>query len=250
MSETSASARVVLVVVTGASRGIGAGIAAAATADGAVVAVCNRSVSSVERQLTADLSDPAAWPEFAAWLDALVDDVGPERIVVIHNAATLTPIGFAGEVEAEGYISNVLLNSAAPQVIGDTVIRTAQRTETPTVLVQLSSGAGKNPYPGWTSYCASKAAVDMWVRSVGIEQAERGDLVRALSVSPGVVATDMQAEIRNSDREAFPNVERFRGLHDDGHLADPAEVGATIWTIARSGTWPNGTVGDLSLAET
>ncbi len=90
----------------------------------------------------------------------------------------------------------------------------------------------------------------MWVRSVGLEQADRDDLVRALSISPGVVATSMQAEIRNSDSDAFPNVERFQGLHDDGHLADPAEVGATIWQIARAGTWANGTVGDLSLAET
>ena len=59
----------------------------------------------------------------------------------------------------------------------------------------------------------------------------------------------MQAEIRTSDSDAFPNVERFQNLHDDGHLADPAEVGATIWKIARMETWPNGTVGDLSLAQ-
>ncbi len=240
----------VLAVVTGASRGIGAGIAAAAPADGAVVAVCNRSASDFERQLTIDLSHPKSWPEFAVWFDTLVDDIAPTQIVAVHNAATLTPIGFAGEVDAESYADNVLLNSAAPQVLGDAIIRTARRTTTPTVLVQLSSGAGKSPYPGWTSYCASKAAVDMWVRSVGLEQADRDDLVRALAISPGVVATSMQAEIRNSDSDAFPNVERFQGLHDDGHLADPAEVGATIWQIARAGTWANGTVGDLSLAET
>ena len=242
--------RPVLAVVTGASRGIGAGIAAAATADGSVVAVCNRSASNFERQLTVDLSRPESWPEFAMWFDTLVDEVAPARIVAVHNAATLTPIGFAGEVDAESYASNVLLNSAAPQVVGDAIIRTALRAATPTVLVQLSSGAGKNPYPGWTSYCASKAAVDMWVRSVGLEQADRDDLVRALSISPGVVATAMQAEIRNSDSDAFPNVERFQDLHDDGYLADPTEVGATIWKIARAETWANGTVGDLTLGET
>lgn len=240
----------VLAVVTGPSRGIGARIAAAATADGAVVAVCNRSASDFGRQLTVDLSRPESWPEFARWFDALVDDVAPARIVAVHNAATIAPIGFAGEVDADSYATNVLLNSAAPQVVGDAIIRTARRVRTPTVLVQLSSGAGKNPYQGWTSYCAAKAAVDMWVRSVGVEQADRDHLVRALSISPGVVNTGMQAEIRSSDSDAFPNVERFQSLHDDGHLADPAEVGTTIWRIARSGTWPNGTVGDLSLSET
>ncbi len=236
-----------LVVITGASRGIGAGIAAAADAAGATVAACNRSTSEHQLQLTADLGDPAAWPLFADWLDGLVDDTEPEKITVVHNAATLTPIGFAGEVDAAGYTSNVLLNSAAPQVIGDAVVRTAHRVGTPTVLVQLSSGAGKSPYPGWTSYCASKAAVDMWVRSLGVEQAERNDLVRALSISPGVVATEMQAEIRSSDEKAFPNVERFQGMHADGALADPTEVGAAIWAIAGQHDWANGTVGDLSL---
>ena len=236
-----------LVVITGASRGIGAGIAAAAAADGATVAACNRSKSDHQLQLTVDLGDPGAWPVFAEWLDGLVDAEKPEKLTVVHNAATLTPIGFAGEVDAAGYTTNVLLNSAAPQVIGDAVVRTAQRVGVPSVLVQLSSGAGKSPYPGWTSYCASKAAVDMWVRALGVEQAERGDLVRALSISPGVVATEMQAEIRSSDEKAFPNVERFQGMHADGALADPTEVGAAIWSIAGQDNWSNGTVGDLSL---
>ncbi len=232
-----------LAVITGASRGIGAGIAAAAAADGAVVATCNRSASDAVHQLTADLGDPASWPAFADWLDSVVDSVAPDRLTVVHNAATLTPIGFAGEVDAAAYTANVLLNSAAPQVLGHAVIRTALRTNTPTVLVQLSSGAGKNPYPGWSSYCASKAAVDIWVRTVGLEQ---GDLVRALAISPGVVATEMQAEIRASEASAFPNVERFRDLHDAGQLGDPAEVGAKIWKVAQSTSWDSGTVGDLN----
>ncbi len=235
-----------LAVITGASRGIGAGIAAAAAADGATVAACNRSSSDAEHQLTADLSEPAVWPQFAEWLDGLVDTLAPSSLTVVHNAATLTPIGFAGEVDPSGYATNVLLNSAAPQVIGDAVIRTAHRANLPTVLVQLSSGAGKKPYPGWTSYCASKAAVDMWVRAVAAEQESRDDLVRALAISPGVVATEMQAEIRASDAMGFPNVERFRDLHDEGHLADPAEVGAEIWTVSQSTSWANGTVGDVS----
>lgn len=232
-----------LAVVTGASRGIGAAIASAATRAGAVVATCNRSASDSEHQLTADLADPATWPVFAAWLDGMVDTIEPNRLTVVHNAATLTPIGFAGEVDPAGYTSNVLLNSAAPQVLGDAVIRTARRTDTPTVLVQLTSGAGKNPYPGWSSYCASKAAVDMWVRTVGLEQDPAR--VRALAIAPGVVATDMQAEIRSSEESAFPNVERFRDMHADGELADPADVGARIWQLSQATNWDSGTVADL-----
>lgn len=236
-----------LAVVTGSSRGIGAGIVTAAQQAGATVATCSRSSSASPNHLAADLSDPTAWPVVAGWLERLVDELSPSKLTFVHNAATLTPIGFAGEVDAAAYTSNVLLNSAAPQVIGDAVVRTALQANLPTALVQLSSGAGKNPYTGWTSYCASKAAVDMWIRTLGLEQAERENTVRALSISPGVVATEMQAEIRASDETAFPGVERFRGLHHDGQLADPVEVGAKIWSISQQTDWESGTVGDLSL---
>lgn len=234
-----------LAVITGASRGIGAGIASAAQHDGAVVAVCNRSASTFARQLTADLAKPANWPRFAEWVDELVQEVGPERLVFVHNAAMLTPIGFAGEVDPDDYTTNVLLNSAAPQVLGESVARLARLAQLPTVIVQLSSGAGKSAYPGWSSYCAAKAAVDKWVESVGLEQADRKHRVRVLSISPGVVATDMQAEIRESRRQTFPEVDRFRSLHADGDLADPEDIGGRIWSLALSDAWENGAVLDI-----
>jgi len=213
-----------LVVITGSSRGIGAGIATAAASAGVRITACNRTATGVADELVADLAEPSSWSAFAAWLDSLVDAESPERLTVIHNAAMINPVGFAGEVDADDYERNILLNSAAPQALGDAVIRTATRTNLPTVLVQLSSGAGKNPYPGWSSYCASKAAVDMWVRTVGVEQADRADLVGG-----------------------FPNLERFQSLHADGNLADAGEVGAAIWSISQQTNWDNGTVGGLEL---
>lgn len=238
-----------LAVVTGASRGIGAGLARSAAADGAVVAACNRSASGADHELIADLGDPKSWGAFASWFAGLLAEVAPDDVVFVHNAATLTPIGFAGEVDSEAYQTNVILNSAAPQVLGDAVIGAVNSAGLGAVIVQLSSGAGKNPYPGWTSYCAAKAAVDMWVRSVGVEQAQRNDAVRAVAVSPGVVATEMQAEIRASSSAAFPNVERFQEMHDGGALADANEVGSKIWALARSTDWANGSVLDLRDAD-
>jgi len=237
--------RSTLAVITGASRGIGAAIALAAEDDGARVAVCNRAASAFGRQLTTDLSRPESWTIFDDWLQELVGELSPERLVFVHNAATLTPMGFAGDVDPDGYRSNVLLNSAAPQVLGDAVVRLARETATPTVIIQLSSGAGKTAYPGWSSYCAAKAAVDMWVRTVGAEQAERDDLVRVLALGPGVVATAMQAQIRATEADAFPQVERFRELHANEQLADPDEVGQRIWEIAVGAEWENGAVHDL-----
>ena len=234
-----------LAIITGASRGIGAGIADAAVESGASVAVCNRSPTDHALHLTADLSDPTTWDHFAQWYDTLVADQAPGRVVFVHNAASLTPIGPVGEVDPAGYRRHVLLNSAAPQILGDAAIRTARRRSTPTVVLQLSSGAATTPYPGWSGYCASKAAVEMWVRSVAAETGA-GDLVRLAAVRPGIVATDMQAEIRSSNESAFPAVERFRSLHAEGALADPGEVGARIWSLGADPTWDNGSILDVT----
>ena len=102
--------------------------------------------------------------------------------------------------------------------------RTARRLGRPTVILQLSSGAAESPYPGWSGYCSAKAAVEMWVKTVAVEIPEGDDLVRVAAVRPGIVATEMQAEIRSSTSAAFPNVERFRDLYAGGHLADPGQV--------------------------
>ena len=86
-----------------------------------------------------------------------------ERVVFFHSAGTLTPIGYAGEVDPAAYRRNVLLNSAAPQVLGDAFLRAAQKTRARCDLVFISSGAARSLYEGWTSYAAGKAAVDQYM---------------------------------------------------------------------------------------
>lgn len=235
-----------LIIITGASSGIGHYLAQAAAADGAQVATLSRRPGP-GNHLTVDLGDPDRWPTVVGWITELVGEQDHPHISFVHNAGTLEPIGFAAEVDLDGYRNNVLVNSAAGQVLGAGFLAAmaARRTPATGLLIMMSSGAGKHPYPGWSSYCAAKAALDMWVRAVGLEQSERtGDVsigpagaglspVTVASIAPGVVATAMQDMIRDQDEGRFPNVERFRDLHRDGNLADPAEVGAKFWRLCR-----------------
>ncbi len=227
-----------LTIITGASSGIGAAMAADAAAAGHTVATVSRRPGP-GHHLAADLAKPEAWGEVASWIAGLIAEQTWNRVTLIHNAGTLDPIGFAGEVDHDAYLTNVLLNSASAQVLGDRFIASINRASTASgsnisaMLMMISSGAGKNPYPGWTSYCAGKAATDMWCRAAGLEQEMRGSAISVVSMAPGVVATDMQAMIRNQDETAFPNVARFHEMHDGGALGDPAEVGATIFELAQ-----------------
>ncbi|MFA9429437.1 SDR family NAD(P)-dependent oxidoreductase [Egicoccus sp. AB-alg2] len=234
-----------LVVVTGASAGLGAALLAAAPAGAHRVDV-SRSGRAPEggSHLALDLAEPAAWPVFGQAFARLVSERDWDRITVVHNAGTLQPIGFAGEVDTDAYTRNVLLNSAAGQVLGHLVLQAVRDRDARRELLLISSGAATNPRAGWSSYGAAKAAGDQWVRAVGEEQAERGG-VRVLSVAPGVVATAMQAHIRATDASDFPGVERFQALHDAGELLDPDDVARRLWDVLDDPDVPTGAVLDL-----
>jgi benzil reductase ((S)-benzoin forming) len=82
-------------------------------------------------------------------------------------------------------------------------------------IVHISSGAGRTAYPGWSIYCATKAALDHHARTVVLD-ANRA--LRICSVAPGVIDTGMQAEIRGSGEEKFPLREKFE---EDAHRGYP-----------------------------
>ena len=234
-----------LVIVTGASSGIGEAFAALAHQRGAVIATTGRRDTVGDHTWNTDLSDPDSWPEMIGWWSDLMWAEPWARVDLVHAAATLTPIGPASGVDPAAYRSNVLLNSAAPQVLGAGFLRTANRLGIPGRLVLLSSGAAHTPYEGWSSYGAGKAAVDQWVRSVGVEQDRLAVPVKVLSVAPGVVATAMQEEIRRTSEAEFPKVRRFEDLHRHAELADPHDVAVRLWDLMDDAAVPNGAVTDL-----
>lgn len=224
-----------LVIVTGGSSGIGRALLARAPAGAHRVDVSRSGPETAGlddvAHVPADLADPGAWPDVAARIAEHVAAEPWERVALLHAAGTLEPIGFAGEVDGDAYRRSVLLSSAAGQVLGERFL--AAVSATPAArreLVLLSSGAARTAYPGWSAYGAGKAALDQWARVVAAEQAQRGG-VRVCAVAPGVVATPMQARIRQSDERDFPHVGRFHQLHEQQQLADPDEVARGLWAL-------------------
>lgn len=233
-----------LVVVTGASSGIGKAFVDLARRRGAETATVSRRPGGGDHVLEIDLSDPASWSTTGEWFERLLGEPRSE-VDVVHAAATLDPIGPVSHVDPDAYTRNVLLNSAAPQVLGAMFLAALNRHRQPGRLVQISSGAARTAYEGWSSYGAGKAAVDQWVRTVGAEQRRVDVPVHVVSVAPGVVATAMQEAIRDTPPERFPKVERFHDLDRDGHLADPDEVAVALWDAIRDPAHHNGAVFDL-----
>ncbi len=233
-----------LVLITGASSGLGLALARTIPWSPArVIDVSRRGAPGLEH-VKADLADPASWHEVATLFERELMAFRGERAVFVHCAGTLEPIGFAGEVEPRAYARQVLLNSAAPQVLGDAFLRAARATEAPCFVLMISSGAAHNVYAGWSAYGAGKAALDQWVRTAGAEQVRRGGRIRLLAVAPGIVETAMQEQIRATSSEDFPDVERFRELAERGGLRDPLDAARDIWSLLER-ELPNGAVVDL-----
>lgn len=236
-----------LVFVTGASRGLGLAIAEAVPFPARVVDISRSGppAGSGIEHLRADLTEPRSWRDVGRLIQEIADETDPQRLMLVHAAGTLSPIGFAGEVEFDAYADNVLLNSAAGQVLGHAFLATAAPRAGERVLVMITSGAASSIYPGWTAYGAGKAALDQWVRNAGEEQRRRGAVVVA-AIAPGVIDTSMQEEIRSTPPKDFPDVNRFRRLHEEGDLVSPEDAARRFWGAVQDGLTP-GSVIDLRI---
>jgi benzil reductase ((S)-benzoin forming) len=226
-----------LLWITGASSGIGAALVKTSPyPDAHIVDISRSGGTPGTEHLPADLADSAAWSAVAAHFRVRLTDFGGDHVVLVHAASALVPIGFSGEVDHMAYRTTVVLNAAAPPVLGDAFLNALEVSGFPGTadLVFISSGAAQRPIEGWSAYCAGKAAQEMWVRTVGAEQARRGRGRRLLAIGPGVVATTMQEQIRASDEHDFPDVGRFHRLHEQGQLLDPLDSAERIWAVVRS----------------
>ncbi|HVF13811.1 MAG TPA: SDR family NAD(P)-dependent oxidoreductase [Acidimicrobiales bacterium] len=232
-----------LIWISGASGGIGQALARTVPWPSARVIGISRTPLEGIEHLGADLSDPTSWPAVGESFGKELRDFTGERVVFVHAAGTLEPMGFVGEVDTDTYARNVVLNSASPQVLGQMFVAAARDVAARRQLVMLTSGAAKSVYPGWSSYGAAKASVDQWVRNVGAEQSSRGG-VQVMAIAPGTVDTGMQALLRQTSVEDFPSRQKFVDLHAAGKLSDPDAVAREMWSLLDRNL-DNGSVIDL-----
>ena len=236
-----------LVWVSGASGGLGRALVASVPWPGARIIGISRRRSAGTEHLAADLADPQGWDLVGSSFQREMEGFAGDRVVFVHAAGNLDPIGFAGEVDLAAYRQNVLLNSAAPQILGHLFLAAVRRVDARRHMVIITSGAAHSVYPGWASYGAAKAAVDQWVRNVGAEQSRRGG-VQVVAVAPGTVDTDMQGQLRATSTEDFPQRQKFVDLHAEGKLTPADEAARKIWRILDAGA-DNGSVVDLRQLE-
>ncbi|MFP3566892.1 SDR family oxidoreductase [Paraburkholderia sp. SIMBA_030] len=236
-------------IVTGHTRGLGAALAEQLLARNVAVLGLSRSrhatlaqrFAALLEEIELELADPA---RVAQWLagDALRGFVsGAQSVLLINNAGMVQPIGPLEGQDAAAIASAVSLNVATPLMLASAVAA-ASVDASDRRIVHISSGAARNAYPGWSIYCSTKAALDHHARAVALD-ANRA--LRICSLAPGVIDTNMQAQIRGSDAEQFPMREKFEDLKRNGQLSTPEQCATQLLDYVFSDAFGQTPVADI-----
>ncbi len=226
--------------ITGTSRGIGAALAEALLSGENLVHCFSRSgnpalveaaaakqVSLFDHKI--NLSDTLG---SARRLDELFAAVEPESvasITLVQNAGLLHPMGKIGhQPDIEALEIGLKVNLLSPMLINEQFVARFQQWPVPKKILNISTGAARNPYIAWNMYCSSKAGLDMHSRVLAAEQDDQLFPVKVLALAPGIVDTSMQDLIRAQTEETFPMVDKFVELKEEGLLVSPSEVAGQI----------------------
>ncbi|MDC0659127.1 SDR family oxidoreductase [Leisingera sp. SS27] len=189
------------VAITGASRGIGADAARVFAAAGANLALLARSADALHdlaeeigKNVLTFACDVSDYASIEAALGAAHQKFGSLDIL-INNAGVIEPISRLEDASPEGWGKLIDINLKG--------VFNGMRAALPLMkpsgggtIITVSSGAAHRPLEGWSAYCSSKAGAAMLTSALDLE--ERANGIRAMGLSPGTVATQMQREIKAS----------------------------------------------------
>ncbi len=214
------------VMITGASRGIGAAAARVFASAGANVALLARSkgdIGDIAREIGAKAvaiaCDVSQYREVEAAVAACVDGFGGLD-VLINNAGVIEPISHLASADPEEW-GNVIDINLKGVFHGMRAAMPVMQAAGGGSILTISSGAAHGPVEAWSHYCASKAAAAMLTRCVDKEAADKG--IRAIGLSPGTVATEMQREIKAS------GINPISQLDWDDHIPADWPAKALLW---------------------
>jgi 3-oxoacyl-[acyl-carrier protein] reductase len=201
-------------LVTGASRGLGEGVARALAKAGAGVMLVSRS-----GEASAAVAHEIAGAGGRA--EAMGCDVGDyaavERVVsatrqrfgrldiLVNNAGVIEPIAELASSDPAAWADSIRINLVGAYNAVRAVLADMAEAGGGTI-VNVSSGAAYRPLEGWSAYCSGKAGLAMMTRAIVLETPDRG--IRVFGFSPGTIDTDMQVKIRASGVNMISQIPR------------------------------------------
>ena len=211
-------------IITGANRGLGEGFVDVLIKDNNnFVISMSRSLSEAQKTYTsdsfyflkADLSDNAIDKKIS-FINTLINN---EDVCFINNAVVIEPIDKIENLRDQDIERTISVNIKATIQLTKYLLRNFN--ENKLTFINISSGAANRAISNWSLYCSSKAFIKMFYEVAEIEYRQH----RFFNIDPGVMDTNMQKSIKNSD---FPDVSSFKGLQEQGKLKAPKQVALEI----------------------
>lgn len=190
-----------VVVITGASRGIGAATARVFADAGwrvALLARSEREIAALAEEIGAGAMalrcDVGDWGSVQAAVQTVLARFG-RLDAFIGNAGVIEPIARIEDMDPEAFSKAVDINLKGV-LYGMRAAIPVMKAAGGGTIITVSSGAAHNPLEGWAAYCSAKAGAAMLTRAAHLE--EGGNGLRIMGMSPGTVATEMQVKIKAS----------------------------------------------------
>lgn len=236
-----------VVLITGASRGIGAATATLAARDGFDVAISYvkneaaaqqvaEAVRRRGRRATVVQGDVARAEDIARMFNQAEEQLGPITALV-NNSGITGPIGPFSQTTSATIEEVFRVNVFGTMECCRQAVARFRANNTPGVIVNISSVAARTGSPQeYIHYAASKAAVETFTLGLAREVAEHG--IRVCAVAPGSTLTDIHATAGEPDRP-----QRVAPRIPMGRLAQPEEIAETIaWLLSPAASYLTGTV--------
>ena len=216
-------------VITGGSRGIGAALAKNLAHQNHAVLIIGRDQKTLEtvadnhthlQICVADVSKENDRATILKHLEPYDTITG-----LVHNAGIINPIAPIQSLSEAGFQHLMNINLNAPLFLTQALY--AKLINGGRVL-HISSGAAHFPIHAWAPYCISKAGLAMLTRAWQLECPE----IATSSVMPGIVATEMQAQIRAAQNQDPDKQQFFQDLHNNNRLITPDTVASFLtWLL-------------------
>lgn len=207
--------------ITGVSSGIGLACTRFFLEQGyTVLGIGRKSVVKHERYffLEVDLSNSQAVSDFH------FPEIAGAELILINNAGILGDVSPVWSQSDTNYRDVLQVNVAAPAVLSKKFITQFEKG----VIINISSGAAQRAIKGWSAYCASKSALDMFSMTLQEELNHYKKNIVVKSIAPGVVDTNMQTNIREAKSENFPDSQNFHELYETNQLDNPEHTAAKL----------------------
>lgn len=226
-----------IVLITGASSGIGAATALHFSKLGAKLALTGRNLLGLQN--VADQCEKSCSLKPFVITGDLTNEDDTKRILdstILHYSRLDVLVNNAGILETGSIESTSLdqydrvMNANVRSIYHLTMLAVPHLIQTKGNIVNVSSVNGVRSFPNVLAYCMSKSAVDQFTRCVALELAPKG--VRVNSVNPGVVVTNILTRNGMSDEDYAAFLERTKFTHALGRPGTGEEVAKAIAFLA------------------